>query len=40
MSTPSLGTPPRHLTERERAIKAAILGMGLGVFLRLAARSR
>ena len=39
MSTPSR-EPPRHPTERERAIKAAMLGFGLGAILRLVARSR
>jgi hypothetical protein len=30
----------RHLSERERAVRAALLGLALGVFLRLVSRGR
>jgi hypothetical protein len=40
MSTPFEQPPAQHPTERERAIKAAMLGLVLGAFLRLVTRAR
>ncbi|MGZ8630241.1 MAG: hypothetical protein ACXWZF_04650 [Actinomycetota bacterium] len=40
MSLPSDEPLSRHPTELERAVKASLLGLMLGAFLRLVARAR